>query len=133
MGRAAILTLLLFLAPALRAQQPTPPKEPPAPAVAPANSPADTQDTQAAQVPDQAAAPKLGHPLDPHDVDVLTGKADRDARAMAPRATPYMSVGGYDYGLQGFGRGRNMRLGAFSPFFFGPRARIFPRSVFRVW
>lgn len=71
MKRTALLTLLVIaLGSGLAAQQSTPP------------------------YPDPKPAPKLGHPLDPADVDVLTGKtARRNYVAPYVRISPY---GQYD-------------------------------------
>ena len=95
MKRAAFLAVLLLAAQNLGAQQQSqePPKTPDA---SDAAEPASTNTTPQAQAP--ASAPKLGHPLDPADVDVLTGKADR-ARGYAGRAVPYS----YNYGFGGTG------------------------------
>ena len=64
-------------------------------------APARTEEQSAALAPAQAKpAPKLGHPLDPADVDVLTGKASRNAGANRPvEVLPY-GYGGY----AGYGR-----------------------------
>lgn len=109
MKRAAFLTVLLFAGASVSAQQP-PPQPKPAPEAQATNGQTDTP-THAAQ---PAAAPKLGHPLDPHDVDVLTGKADRDAQV--PRATPYVSLSGCGYSAFG---GCTAGTRRFSPFVFG--------------
>ena len=107
MKRAISLAGLLFTASSLWAQQPPPkPEEPkPAPAVQPANSSGNDQSPATTQTQQPNPALKQGHPLDPHDVDVLTGKADRDARAAAPRATPYVGMNGYGPGLNGWNNG----------------------------
>ena len=131
MKRAAFLTVLLFAAASVSAQQPPPQEQPkPAPEAQASNGQTGAS-TQAAQ---PAAAPKLGHPLDRHDVDVLTGKADRDAQAT--RATPYVSFGGCGYSEFG---GCTAGMGRFSPFVFGSvhgrpfffNSRFFPMSGFR--
>lgn len=116
MKPAALLVVLLFVASNLCAQQQ--PQEPPKPA--PAATPAEAVPPNAAQTPAPPAAPQLGHPLDPKDVDVLTGKADRDARANAPRATPYIGYGqtGYGYGGLQFG-GSTATSPPFVPLVFG--------------
>jgi len=139
MKRGAFLLALLLATPVVRAQQE--PSKPAPPAAQPANSTGKEQPATAAPTPEPAAAPKPGHPLDPHDVDVLTGKADHDARA--PGVTPYIDVGGYGQGLSprnGWNRQGNQAspfiFGAVNgkPFFFfgngffGGRGRFGPRS-----
>jgi len=67
-------------------------------------APARTEEGTAAPAPPQAKpAPKLGHPLDPADVDVLTGKANRTTGANRPvEVLPY-GYGGYaGYGWRRF-------------------------------
>ena len=73
MQPAAILILLLLFAPRIWAEGPCEQQTPIRP----------------------GSAPCLGHPLDPHDVDVLTGRADREA--FAPRMAPYVSIDGYGW------------------------------------
>ena len=129
MKRAGIMAMLLFTATALRAQQQPPPPQPP-PAPAPAVQPANDQQDQAILPTQPLAAPKTGHPLDPHDVDVLTGKADRDAQA--PRATPYLNMNGsYGSGYMSFGRGNFVRTQRISPFLFGQQFGGFRGFLFR--
>jgi hypothetical protein len=138
MRRGAFLFALLLAAPVVWAQQ-EPSK--PAPAAQPANSTGNEQPAAAVPTPEPAATPKPGHPLDPHDVDVLTGKADREARA--PGVTPYIDIGGYGQGLSlrnGWNHQGNQAFpfvfGAVNgkPFFFfgngsfGGRGRFGPRS-----
>jgi len=140
MKRASILAILLSFSPGLCAQQPQQPREAEATAPAAAAQSTDSGERNAeplgtpASIP--TAAPKPGHPLDPHDVDVLTGKADREARAS--RGTVYVSPGGYGYGQSAVGGMGVMRTRPFSPgvfgnangsrfFFFGSRPfTIFP-------
>ncbi len=50
--------------------------------------------------PDMLQAPQPGHPLDPHDVDVLTGKTSR--QYANPQAVYYYGMPGYGYGY-GYG------------------------------
>lgn len=149
MKRAIFLAGLLLAASSLWAQQPPPkPEEPkPAPAVQPASSNGNDQSSAAAQTQQPTAAPKLGHPLDPHDVDVLTGKADRDARAATPRATPYLGMNGHGWTNTGWQTGNRSGFlvgsvngkpffifgstsGVPAPFFFGRGRSRFPRLFF---
>jgi hypothetical protein len=104
--RKLIFGVALFLViPALRAQQEQPNDNPP-----PAVSQETTQNSNVQNnLPD---AIKPGHPLDPADVDVLTGKKDREAEA-ARRPAVSVMAGGYGYGNYGdsfgtYGRGRAM-------------------------
>ncbi len=105
-----------------------------------------------AQAPPQSSAPqengqntlpasiRPGHPLDPADVDILTGKRDREIEAARRAAVPVM-VGGYgEYGYYGDYYLMNGRRGAgwdipmlplariTNPFFF---SRISPREFGR--
>ena len=84
-----LLAMLLLSATGLFAQEPP---KPPARTEEPAAAPTQAQ-----------SAPKLGHPLDPADVDVLTGKSKRASSDayQAPAISPY-GYGGYG-GYGGFG------------------------------
>jgi len=99
MKRAAFLAVLLFAAQVVWAQQEeqSKPAAPNPPESSQMNSASQPNDANQAQSP--AAAPKLGHPLDPADVDILTGKADRSARGYSPGYVPYM----YGYGAAAYG------------------------------
>jgi len=90
---ALILAVPALLAlPSLLAQQaPPPPNKPEEPRTAQEKPQAQEQ-----QARSQAqAAPKLGHPLDPADVDILTGKTKSSAApsygGYAPAPYPYLS------------------------------------------
>jgi hypothetical protein len=67
------------------------------------NPPPENRGAQTQAKP--AEAPKLGHPLDPADVDVLTGKNKAGAQSpyggYGARATPYLSYSLGDYGSAG--------------------------------
>jgi hypothetical protein len=124
--------VLLLVVPALRAQQgerqesPTPPAEQTVP-----------QDSTAKQSEGNSLPPSLrpGHPLDPADVDILTGKRDREIEAARRAGVPTM-IGAYpEYGTYGDYYWMNGRVGRVwdipilplsritSPFFF---SRISP-------
>ena len=100
--RYLALCLALFCAPLLLAQekQPTP------------EQPTQTQEQAQARA---TPAPQLGHPLDPADVDVLTGKT-KPSDNTGYRVDPLSYAYGYGYaGTQGYaGRGWGR-----TPFLFG--------------
>jgi len=52
------------------------------------------QSGNAVSGPPTTSTPKQGRPLDPRDVDILTGKADVQRRALNPSATPYLLLDG---------------------------------------
>ncbi len=135
MNKFVFAIALLLIVPSLRAQQVE-------------NSDNSQQsNTQAAPQPPLAqnpaprdnlpAAIRPGHPLDPADVDVLTGKRDRDNEAARMAGVP-ISVGMYGnygglYGTQGrFGRAFDIPLLPLTrisnPFFF---SRIQPHGFGR--
>jgi hypothetical protein len=96
-NKLVFASAFLFLIPTLWAQQAEPkadssqtaPQADPQPA--PHNS--DAQSNLPASL-------RPGHPLDAADVDILTGKRDREMEAARAAGTP-VSVGGYDnYGYQ---------------------------------
>src|SRR5574341_70764 len=94
--RPAMLTpsaaCILAMLPALLAQEkPQPP-------------PRTEAQTSTTTSPQAKPAPKLGHPLDPADVDVLTGKNKPNAGASRP-------VEVLRYGYTGYGYGRYGRFG----------------------
>ena len=119
------LCVILFCAPALLAQENPPASE----------QPAQTQEqTQTRATP----APQLGHPLDPADVDVLTGKTKAQTNT-GYRVDPLSYAYGYGYaGMQGY-RGRGWgrtpflfgRTGGGSFFFFGNPGFFAPNLFFR--
>jgi hypothetical protein len=139
MNKLVMGIVLFLMVPALRAQQ------------------VQTSDNTAKAVPQVAPQPPVtenanaqdnlppsirpGHPLDPADVDILTGKRDREIAAAQRTAVP-ISVGMYgNYGdpylMQGrFGRTFDIpllpltRIG--NPFFFSTlQPHGFGRGVFR--
>lgn len=136
-----VFAIALFLAvPALRAQQADTNANPPQPAAQPVPEAATPPVAQNPQ-DNLPASIRPGHPLDPADVDILTGKRDREIAAAQRAAAPY-SVGMYGtygdpYAMQGrFGRGFDMpmlplaRIG--NPFFFSTlQPRGFGRGGFR--
>jgi hypothetical protein len=138
-----VFAIALFLAvPALHAQQADTSGTPPQAATqaAPEATP-----QPAAQSPNSQdnlpASIRPGHPLDPADVDILTGKRDREIEAAQRAAVPY-SVGMYGtygdpYAMQGrFGRGFDIPMLPLArisnPFFFSTmQPRGFGRGGFR--
>jgi hypothetical protein len=124
MKKLVFAIALFLIVPALRAQQVdtsgNPPQTAPQPDPQPAAQNPNAQDNLPASL-------RPGHPLDPADVDILTGKRDREI-AVAERAELPVSVGIYgNYGdpylMQGhFGRTWDIpmlpltRIG--NPFFF---------------
>jgi hypothetical protein len=134
MKNSVFAVALILIVPALRAQQADtknnqPEASPQVESQAGAQNP-NAQD----QLP---AAIRPGHPLDPADVDILTGKRDREIEAARRVAAPVM-VGAYgEYGYYGDSFLMNGRRGAewdipmlplariSNPFFF---SRIQPRG-----
>jgi hypothetical protein len=135
MNRLIFAIALFLIVPALHAQQSETssnssqavPEAPPQPA---SQNPQDNL----------PAAIRPGHPLDPADVDILTGKRDREIEAARRAAVP-LTVGAYGgYGNYGDYYWMSGRLGAAwdipmlplaritSPFFF---SRISPRGFGR--
>lgn len=95
MNKPILAMILFLLVPALRAQQAetkeTPPQAPPVAASQTALQNANETDSLPADI-------RPGHPLDPADVDILTGKRDREIEASRRAAAP-ISVGMYgNYG-----------------------------------
>jgi hypothetical protein len=129
---------LFFIVPTLSAQQGESIDKPPEAAPQTAPQPA-AQDVSAQD--NLPASTRPGHPLDPADVDILTGKRDREIEASERTAFP-ISAGMYGnygdlYAMQGrFGRAFDVpllpltRIG--NPyFFFTMQPRGFGRSGFR--
>jgi hypothetical protein len=115
--RKLIFGVALFLViPALRAQQEQPNDNPPS---AVSQEPSQNSNAQNS-LPD---AIKPGHPLDPADVDVLTGKKDREAEA-ARRPAVSVMVGGYGYGNYGGSYATYGRDGAILDFPLLPLPRL---------
>jgi hypothetical protein len=138
MHKLVFAIALFLIVPALRAQQAETNGSPPQAAP-------QTEPQPAAQSPNAQenlpASLRPGHPLDPADVDILTGKRDREIAA-AQRAAVPISVGMYGtygdpYLMQGrFGREFDIpmlpltRIG--NPFFFSTlQPRGFGRGGFR--
>jgi hypothetical protein len=139
MNKFAFAIALLLIAPSLRAQQTETTDNS---QQAAAQTAAQSQSAQNPAPQDNLpAAIRPGHPLDPADVDVLTGKRDRDNEAARMAGVP-ISVGMYGsygdlYGAQGrFGRAFDIPLLPLTqisnPFFFSRFQRGgFGRSGFR--
>jgi hypothetical protein len=106
MNKLVFVIAFFLIVPALRAQQ----------AETNGNAPQTAPQTAPQSVPDAAPQPapqnpnaqenlpasiRPGHPLDPADVDILTGKRDREIEA-ARRATAPVMMGAYgEYGTYG--------------------------------
>ena len=148
MRKFFFVVVVLLIVPALQAQQTNPTDaQPPAssqaePQAAP--QPATQNPNAQSQLP---ADIRPGHPLDPADVDVLTGKRDREMEAARRSAVPVMAGAYGEYGNYGDYFWMNGRLGGAwdipmlpltrisEPFFFGfgrgGFARGFGRGGFR--
>jgi hypothetical protein len=133
MKKLAFAVVLLSMVPAIHAQQPASSDAQPGAASTqepqPAAQPAAPQNPNAqTQLP---ADIRPGHPLDLADVDVLTGKRDREAEAARRKSMPVMAGAYGEYGYYGDYFWMNGRLGGTwdmpmlplsqvsSPFFFG--------------
>jgi hypothetical protein len=142
MKKLAFALALFLVVPALRAQQAETSGNPPQaePQTAPEAAP-----PSAAQNPNSQdnlpASIRPGHPLDPADVDILTGKRNREIEAAQRAGVPY-SAGMYgNYGdpylmLGRFGRAFDIQMlpltRIINPFFFSTmQPRGFGRSGFR--
>lgn len=112
MKKLAFAVVLLSIVSAVHAQQP---------ATGNAQPNAASQEPQAATSPDTSQNPNAqtqlpadirpGHPLDPGDVDVLTGKRDREAEAARRKSVPVMAGTYGEYGYYGDYFWMNGRLG----------------------
>ena len=141
MNKLVFAVTLFLMVPALRARQAETrdtsqqgsPQTAPQAAAQPAEQNTNGQD----QLP---ASIRPGHPLDPADVDILTGKRDQELEAARRAAVP-VSVGMYGnygdlYWMQGrYGRGLDVgvlpltRIG--NPLFFSMQPFGFGRGGFR--
>src|SRR4029077_664320 len=96
MNKLVFAIALFLIVPALRAQQAETSGNPPQ--AAPQAAPETVPQQPAAQNPtaqdNLPASIRPGHPLDPADVDILTGKRDREIEAAQRAAVPY-SAGMY--------------------------------------
>jgi hypothetical protein len=140
MNKLVFAIALFSIVPALRAQQAE--TNPPQAASQPASEAAPQPTAQNPGAQDNLPASlRPGHPLDPADVDILTGKRDREIAASQRAAVPF-SVGMYGsygdlYAMRGrFGRVSDIpmlpltRIG--NPFFFSTlQPRGFGRGGFR--
>lgn len=134
MNKLVFAIALLAIVPALRAQQAETSSDPPQAESQPAVQNPNPQDNLPPEL-------RPGHPLDPADVDILTGKRDREiaasqASAMQNAAGMYGNYGDY-YWMNGrLGREWDIpmlpltRIG--NPFFFSiMQPRRFGRAGFR--
>jgi hypothetical protein len=102
MNKLVFVIAFYLIVPAVRAQQAETSAKTPqaAPQTAPEATPQPPPQNPNAQ-DNLPASVRPGHPLDPADVDILTGKRDRDMEAARRAAAPVM-VGGYgEYGTYG--------------------------------
>lgn len=115
---------LFLLVPGLRAQQADTKDATPSSEAQPAPQASEQVPNPADSLP---AAIRPGHPLDPADVDILTGKRDREMELSRRVAAPIMDAGYIPYGdIYGMRLGRGaafdvpfLPLGRFNnPFFF---------------
>jgi hypothetical protein len=143
MNKPAFAIVLLLMAPALKAQQNETKQDPPQAETQaqPAPQPSTENQSEQNSLP---AAIRPGHPLDPADVDILTGKRDREIEAARQAALPVM-MGGYGgYAMYGDYYWMSGRLGRVwdipmlpltrisNPFFFGLKTpHGFGRGGFR--
>ena len=138
MNKLVFAIALFMIVPALRAQQSETSGNPPQTEPQAARQP-DAQNPNAQD--NLPASLRPGHPLDPADVDILTGKRDHEIAAAERAAVPY-SVGMYGtygdpYAMQGrFGRVFDIRMLPLArisnPFFFSTmQPRGFGRTGFR--
>src|ERR1700688_506360 len=132
MNKLVFAIALFSIVPAMRAQQAETSGNPPMPApqtetqAAPQSAPQPPAQNPNAQ-DNLPTSTRPGHPLDPADVDILTGKRDREIAA-AQRTSVPITMGMYgDYGdlyaMQGrFGRGSDIPMLPLprisNPFFF---------------
>ena len=138
MNKLVFAIALFSIVPTLRAQQAETSGNPPqaAPQTTPEAAPQPARQNPSAQQ-NLPASIRPGHPLDPADVDILTGKRDREIEATQKAAVP-ISVGMYGtygdpYLMQGrFGRAFDIPMLPLTqisnPFFF---SRIQPRGFGR--
>jgi hypothetical protein len=137
MNKLVFAIALFSIVPAIRAQQAETSGNPPqtAPQTEPLAAP-QAAPQPAAQNPNAQdnlpASIRPGHPLDPADVDVLTGKRDREIEAARRAAVPVMAGAYGGYGTYGDYYWMNGRLGTVwdvpmlplprirNPFFFFP-------------
>jgi hypothetical protein len=138
MNKLVFAIALLMIVPAIHAQQAETGGNPPRPAPQAVPQPAVQNQNAQDNLP---VSIRPGHPLDPADVDVLTGKRDREIEAAQRIAVP-ISVGMYGtygdpYLTQGrFGRVFDIPMLPLSrisnPFFFSTlQPRGFGRGGFR--
>lgn len=105
-----VFVIALFLAvPALRAQQAESSDRQPQTATEAAPQPAATNPNPQDNLP---ASIRPGHPLDPADVDILTGKRDREIEAARRAAIPVLAGAYGGYGNYGDYYWMNGRIGA---------------------
>ena len=145
MNRLAFAIALCMIVPSLRAQQADSSGNPPQAAAQPAQ---EATAQPAAQNPNSQdnlpASIRPGHPLDPADVDILTGKRDREIAGGSEGRSALFSGDVWNYGTYGdpyamqgrFGRGFDMPMLPLArisnPFFFSTmQPRGFGRGGFR--
>jgi hypothetical protein len=122
----------------------TPPADPSRSATLSAEPQAPASEGNGSEQNRQPASTRPGHPLDPADVDVLTGKRDREMQAARRAAVPVMAGSYGEYGNYGDYYWMNGRVGGdwdipllpfpqiTSPFFYSRHSpRGFGRGGFR--
>lgn len=145
MNKLVFAIALLLIVPALHAQQADTNGNPPPAEPQTATQTEPQPAAQAATAQDSLPASiRPGHPLDPADVDILTGKRDREMEAARQAGAPVMADPYSGYGYYGGYYRMNGRLGTrwelpllpltriHNPFFFsrfGPLG--FGRGAFR--
>jgi hypothetical protein len=142
MNKLVFAIALCMIVPAMHAQQADTSSPPPQVAPQPAAEAAPQPNAQNPSAQDNLPASlRPGHPLDPADVDVLTGKRDREIagaqRAALPIAVGMYGTYGDPYAMQGrFGREFDIPMLPLArisnPFFFSfLQPRGFGRGGFR--
>jgi hypothetical protein len=121
MNKSVFAVALFLVVPALRAQQSESGDNPPQTASETAPQPAATNPNTQDNLP---ASIRPGHPLDPADVDILTGKRDREIAAARRAAVPVMVGANGEYGNYGDYYWMNGRIGAAWDIPMLPLARI---------
>jgi len=138
MNKLVFAVSLFLIVPPIHAQQNEPKKADPPQTASPVSPGTESEPNR------QPASTRPGHPLDPADVDVLTGKRDREMQAARQAAVPVMAGSYGEYGTYGDYYWMNGRLGGewdipmlpfpriTSPFFFSRYSRHgFGRGGFR--
>jgi hypothetical protein len=108
MNKLVFAFSLFLIVPPIPAQQNEPKADPPQTATQTASPVSPGTDSDQNRKP---ASTRPGHPLDPADVDVLTGKRDHEMQAARQAAVPVMAGSYGEYGTYGDYYWMNGRLG----------------------